>query len=86
VTFSSTSSFASGSAWRKRPGMIRSAPHSAAAYGSPHALAWNIGTTGRIRSALPTDSESRMQAPTECRVAEQCEYSTPFGLPVVPLV
>ena len=41
---------ASGSHCRYRPGMRRSAPASHAAYGVPHALAWNIGTTGSTRS------------------------------------
>ena len=50
VTFSDSISFASGSPWRKRPGITRSAPTRHAAYGNPHALTWNIGTTGSTRS------------------------------------
>jgi hypothetical protein len=29
---------------------------------------------------------SAWPAPSECRIVERCEYTTPFGLPVVPLV
>jgi hypothetical protein len=50
VTRSDSINFTSGSAWRKRPGMIRSAPAIAHAYGRPQALTWNIGTTGSTRS------------------------------------
>ena len=34
------------------PGITRSAPAATAACASPHALAWNIGTTGRMMSRL----------------------------------
>ncbi len=37
---------ASGRAWRKRSGISRLAPDMKAAYGTPQAQTWNIGTTG----------------------------------------
>jgi hypothetical protein len=40
----------SGAACRCCCGKTRSAPAIHAAYGTPHALAWNIGTTARNRS------------------------------------
>jgi hypothetical protein len=39
------------SGWRNGPGMCSVAPDRKAAYGMPHALAWNIGTMARARSA-----------------------------------
>ena len=47
--------------------MIRSAPDRTAAYGRPHALAWNIGTTGSTRSLSQTPRVLPMQTPIECR-------------------
>src|SRR3954464_7399329 len=86
VTFSPSMSLHSGSACSQRLGMIMSAPALAGADGTPPALAWNIGTIGRIRSARLTASVSARQLPSECSTAERCEYRTPLGLPVVPLV
>ena len=86
VTFSCSISPHSGSACRKRPGMIRSAPTRPAWCARPHALAWNMGTIGRIRSAELAPIDSAMPAPMACSTVERCEYRTPFGLPVVPLV
>src|SRR3954463_2121122 len=86
VTFSPSMSLHSGSACSQRLGMIRSAPAIAAAYGRAPALAWNIGTIGRMRSARLTERVSAKQLPSECSTLERCEYRTPLGLPVVPLV
>ena len=49
-------------------------------------MAWNIGTMTRIRSisVIPTD-EAACSAMV-CSHVERCEYTTPLGLPVVPLV
>ena len=54
--------------------MIRSAPIRPAAYGIPHALAWNIGTTGIIRSfALSPIASAYYETP------EQADRWTPDG-------
>ena len=52
----------------------------------PQALAWNMGTMTRMRSVsiIPTD-EAACSAMV-CSQVERCEYTTPLGLPVVPLV
>ena len=64
----------SGSACRNRPGMRRSAPASHAAYGVPHALAWNIGTIGRMRSLVGVGTTAlACPTPIECRNVERCE-------------
>ena len=81
------SACASGSACRKRPGITRSAPHERAAYGKPQAFTWNIGTTGSTRSrGRDPDRRRPCTVARQCRMFERCEYRTPFGLPVVPLV
>src|SRR3954454_1941843 len=84
VTRSSLTIRVSGSAWRNLPGITRDAPHMNAAYGMPHALAWNIGTIVRIRSRSERLSAAGVDAVSECRYDERWEYATPFGLPVVP--
>ncbi len=71
---------------RSGPGKTTPAPAKTAAWGSPQALAWNMGTTGRITSGSQTARLSAIIAPIECRTVERCEYTTPLGLPVVPLV
>ena len=43
------------------------------AWHSPHALAWNIGTTGMIVSFSLTPSVSASIVPNECRTVERCE-------------
>src|SRR4051794_11152244 len=86
VTRSSRIMRVSGSACRKRPGITRLAPHRNAAYGIPHALAWNIGTIGRIVSRSLRSRAFGVVAASECRNDDRCEYATPFGFPVVPLV
>src|SRR6185437_10153813 len=84
VTRSSFTMRVSGSACRNLPGMINDAPHMNAAYGIPHALAWNIGTMSRTRSRSDRLSAVGVVAASECRYIERCVYATPFGLPVVP--
>ncbi len=74
----------SGSACRYRSGMSNDAPQRNAAYGKPHALAWNIGTMASTRSRSDSPSPFGVVATSECRNAERCEYATPFGFPVVP--
>ncbi len=71
---------------RSGPGMTSVAPEATAAWARPQALAWNIGTTGRITSDSRAPSESAVIAPMVWRNVDRCEYTTPFGLPVVPLV
>src|SRR4051812_27585864 len=84
VTRSSFTMRVSGSAWRNLPGMTSAAPHRNAAYGIPHAFAWNIGTIINTRSRSETFNAFGVVAANECRNADRCEYATPFGLPVVP--
>ena len=69
---------------RNRCGSTCFAPTIAAEYGAPHALAWNIGTTGRMVSVHESDITSGMIVAIECSTSDRCVYSTPFGLPVVP--
>jgi hypothetical protein len=49
-----------------------------------HALTWNIGTTSSAVSARDTARLSTVHAPNACNTVDRCEYSTPFGWPVVP--
>ena len=63
VTRSSSMSLASDGADRSGPGITRLAPLATAACARPQALAWNIGTTGRMRSLsctprLPADMQA----------------------------
>ncbi len=62
------------------------APVSAAVYGRPQAFTWNIGTIAMTVSRSPTSSASLGALARLCSSVERCEYSTPLGLPVVPLV
>ena len=62
------------------------APTIAAAQGWPHAFAWNIGTTGRTVSRSVSPMHAAWFTPMACSTIERCEYSTPLGSPVVPLV
>src|SRR4051812_13318292 len=86
VTRSSFTIRVSGSAWRNLPGMIKLAPHMNPAYGMPQQFAWNIGTMASTRSRSPRPSAFVVVDAIECRNDDRCEYATPFGLPVVPLV
>src|SRR3981189_557794 len=84
VTRSSFTMRVSGSACRNRPGMTTEAPHRNAAYGRPHAFAWNIGTMSCTRSRSERPIALGVVAANECRNEERWEYATPFGFPVVP--
>ena len=57
----------SDGASRKRSGSTRSAPAISAAYGSPQALAWNIGTIGSTESSAPMPSVLAVHVLIECR-------------------
>ena len=78
--------FDSGPACRNCCGNTRSAPIIHAAYGTPHALAWNIGTITSMRSRSLSAMLAVLVTITECMYVLRCEYMTPLGLPVVPLV
>ena len=86
VTFSCSIRSASAGGERSGPGITNDDPAKMPAWHSPQALAWNIGTTGRITSASQTPTPSAIIAPNECSTVERWLYTTPFGLPVVPLV
>ena len=86
VTRSEAIRSASSAGVMRGPGKTSRAPASAAAYGMPHALAWNIGTTGITASAARRPIASGLSTPSECSTVERCEYTTPLGRPVVPLV
>ncbi len=49
-------------------------------------MAWNIGTMIRMRSDSVMPTEEAACSAMVCSQVERCEYTTPFGLPVVPLV
>src|SRR5436190_17016250 len=84
VTFSACSRDSTGSGCIWLPGKTCLAPTNVAAYGSPQALAWNIGTMAMTVSRSETAIVSTWQAPNECSVSARWLYATPFGLPVVP--
>ena len=52
---------------RSGPGITRLAPDATAAWARPHALAWNMGTTGSTTSLSRTPRQSTVMAPTVCR-------------------
>src|SRR6202050_3863461 len=68
------------------PGITMLAPRIGQESARPHELAWNIGTTGKTESSDVTVRQADVLAIIECRRFERCEYSTPFGFPVVPEV
>ena len=74
------------SAVMNRPGMSTDAPDMNAPYGIPQALTWNIGTKVRILSASVGPVSVAAWPDRACRKVERCEYTTPFGSPVMPLV
>ena len=51
----------------KRSGITMSAPAISAAYGRPHALAWNIGTIGSALSEKLRPIPLPLQTAIECR-------------------
>ena len=75
-----------GAACRYCCGNTSSAPTIQAAYGVPHALAWNIGTTTNMRSRSLSAMFAVDVTISECMYVLRWLYITPFGLPVVPLV
>src|SRR5512140_3842377 len=79
VTFSSwineRSDFASG----RDPGNTCFVPIHAAANGIPHALTWNIGTTGITASASRIPRTSAELIARAWRQIPRWEYGTPFG-------
>ena len=71
VTRSAAINRVSGSDWSQRSGITIAAPTMIAAYGRPHALAWNIGTIGRIRSYGVSPIASPIATAIECRYIER---------------
>ena len=55
------------------PGRTSLAPTITAAYGSPQALTWNIGTTGMTHSAAASPNVSGMATIMACSTHERCE-------------
>ena len=53
--------------------MTSVAPDISAAYGRPHAIAWNIGTMTRSRVCGDRPKLSVMQTCIECSQIERCE-------------
>ena len=68
------------------PGMCMVVPDMNAANGMPQALTWNIGTIVSWRSASLAPVHALCSVATACRYVERCEYTTPLGSAVVPLV
>ena len=68
------------------PGKTSAAPAAGAACAMPQALAWNIGTTGIATSRTERPNALGAFTAMVCSTVERCEYTTPLGLPVVPLV
>ena len=70
----------------RAPGMTSLVPPAGPAKAMPQALAWNIGTTGRITSLGEAPSTVDCMPSSVWMKFERCEYRTPFGFPVVPEV
>src|SRR5258708_39315347 len=68
------------------PGITRLAPIIGAVSATDQPLAWNIGTTGMTTSRHEIPNMSVQAVTIACSTLERCEYTTPFGLPVVPEV
>lgn len=66
------------------PGKTSFAPTVIAMYGTPHAAAWNIGTTGNMTSVPEQPRLSGIAATIAWNTVERWLYTTPFGAPVVP--
>ncbi len=84
VTRSPVSSSSRLSGSRNLPGSTSPAPVMGHANGRPHALTWNIGTTGSTVSASRIAKLSAIARPMACSTSDRWEYRTPLGLPVVP--
>ena len=86
VTFSVSSSSKTEAPSSFGPGITSLVPIVGAENATPQLLAWNSGTTGSMVSLAEVPSASFVLAMKECSTLERCEYSTPFGSPVVPEV
>ena len=86
VTRSSAINAATAGAERSGPGITSDAPAATHACASPHAFAWNIGTIGSTRSRSVMPMLPAASTPKVWSTDERCVATTPFGLPVVPLV
>src|ERR1700758_5407107 len=84
VTFSASRSSKTEAPSSLAPGSTNLVPIEGAENAMPQLLAWNSGTTGSMVSPAPAPSESPVLAISACMTLERCEYSTPFGSPVVP--
>ena len=73
VTFSSSISWAIAFGVICGPGKANALPAITPACARPHALAWNIGTTGITTSRSDTATVSASIAPIECSTLERCE-------------
>ena len=71
VTFSDSISPIRVAGDRSGPGITNDAPARNAAYGRPQAFAWNIGTTGRTRSASRRENVEVVSAAFECSHIER---------------
>ena len=70
----------------KRCGSTCLQPSINAEKGTPQPMAWNMGTMPQTASVADNPMESVMHWAMVCKYCERCSYSTPLGLPVVPLV
>ena len=57
-------------------------PTAVTAHGYVHPLQWNIGRVHRYTERGVRPNASAL--PRAFRYAPRCEYTTPFGFPVVP--
>ena len=73
VTFSTSIISAMALGTMFGPGMTRPAPVATAAWARPQALAWNMGTTGRMTSRSDAPRLSAVMAPMVCRNVDRCE-------------
>ena len=67
VTRSLSMRSASGFGAMPGPGITRLAPVATATWARPHALAWNMGTTGRMVSVSEAPMASLAMTPMVCR-------------------
>ena len=71
MTFSSSMRAAIAFGERSGPGITSDAPHATAAWARPQALAWNIGTTGRMTSLSLAPRLSVVVTPIVCSHVER---------------
>ncbi len=72
VTFSAWTISQMSFGWTFGPAKICVAPVITAAYGTLHALAWNIGTTCRMTSFSEMAMVSAIAAAMQCRKIPRC--------------